>query len=1006
MKKIHLASIISSLSALVTLAGSTTVPSELETKVFSDPSMTPCPAVIAASPYGDLYVGVDMQGSVGKKLNMGYIAKLIDTDLDGKADKRTVFAKMDNPRGILSIDSRLIVLHSTQKEGKVENQQLSLFIDADGDGVADGPPKPLVKNIGNSKFLQSRGADHSTNNIRLGIDGWIYISIGDFGFIDAEGSDGRKLSMHGGGVVRVRPDGSEMETFIHGTRNVYDVSIDPFMNVFTRENTNDGVGWWARFSHYIQSGEYGYPSLYTNFPEDMLPALGEYGNGSGTGALYFEEPSWPVKYNKVNMMADWGRSQVYIHRLEKDGASFTTTPESFIGSSQVTDIDVDGSGRMYVSSWDGAGYLGNPEVGYVSIVTPKGWTYKEFPNLEKLSDKVLVALLKTPSSTARVYAQQEILRRGNQTFLPHLEEIAADKTVSAEGRVASLYTLAQLGGADAQDTLIKLSSDLVLKEHCIRAMTDRLKLAKNVDVNLLKAALNDNDPRVQVAATIALGRVGDLTLVNELIAQAAPPLEELEGSVVNNFTKSQVVTPGQSVDIDVDTKNYNDLYLIVNSSGDDSGAHAAWINPTITMGPNAFKMNSMKGNGLKIDLTGNLPKMSQARMKWKPAEKVSGKVVFGKDFSGKPFTKKLKGIGSGSQSVIKFKLPKHSDRFTAKGIITNAKGAVTFTVSQVAEPGKAGKLHSSPNSVVILPHIAMQTLLRLNAEEACIEALMSNDETMQRGALATMKFIHSEQVVDALISAANSNTKLKPKIVDTLIRLHQKEVDYDGSSWWSTRPNPDGPYYYPVDWSGTDKISAFLTSVHAGLGAGGKKKFISKLKKNKALVPVLNPRKKIIVVKNPVGKTSIEDIIIYVTQHQGNAKDGAKLIGKVGCIACHGVKPGDLVKGPDLTKLGNMSNADIAESIIKPGATIAKSWVTLTMKDGASHMGTIVKKDAKEIVLHNIAGIPTTLKTTQVAKTGPGLNMMSLHLCDDLSLKEFADLVGYIKSMDKSVKKK
>ena len=79
--------------------------------------------------------------------------------------------------------------------------------------------------------------------------------------------------------------------FIHGTRNVYDVAIDPFMNVFSRENTNDGVGWWVRFTHYIQSGEYGYPCLYKNFIDEMIPALGMYGGGSGTGALFLQEPS-------------------------------------------------------------------------------------------------------------------------------------------------------------------------------------------------------------------------------------------------------------------------------------------------------------------------------------------------------------------------------------------------------------------------------------------------------------------------------------------------------------------------------------------------------------------------------------------------------------------------------------------------------------------------------------------------------------------------------------------
>ncbi|MGJ8655377.1 MAG: DUF7133 domain-containing protein [Akkermansiaceae bacterium] len=991
MKKTIITSLISSLSAFSAVAGTTTVPAELETQLFAGPKMTPCPAVIAASPYGDVFVGVDMQGSLGKKPNQGYVAKLLDTNNDGKADKRTVFAKMDNPRGILSIGDRLIVLHSTQKNGKIDTQQLSVYVDADNDGVADGPAKPLVTNIGNPKFIKSRGADHSTNNIRLGIDGWIYISIGDFGFVGAEGTDGTKLSMHGGGIVRVRPDGSEMETFIHGTRNVYDVAIDPFMNVVTRENTNDGVGWWTRFSHYIQNGEYGYPSLYTNFPEDILPALGEYGGGSGCGNMYFEEPGWPEKYNKTFMMTDWGRSHIYIHRVEKDGASFTNEPEDFIGCSQVTDMDVDASGRMYISAWDGAGYSGNPNKGFVSIVTPKNWKYNKFPELTKLSATDLVNLLKTASSTARVYAQQEILRRNHMAYLPHVEAIAADTTVSKEGRVAAIFTYAQLANqlnTDSNAALSKLSADASIKEQCIRAMADRLKTAKQADLNLIKTALNDPEPRVQVAAAVALGRVGDPSAVSLLIEKAVPPTVKVELSDNEADGKSIEITGNQTVDIEVDISTYKELYLIVEGGADNHNDHVAWINPVV-----------VQKFGKSTDMT---------NYKWKSTKQDFAKTLINKTAYGKPLPNGAKGIGTHANSVIAYKMPAKAVTFKATGILTDPKGSAKFIVSRSPDPSQAGKIekiHSTPNSAIILPHIATQTLLKLDAQDACIAALSSADENMQRGALAAMKFMHSDKVVDALITAAEKDSALKPLIVDTLIRLHQKEVDYDGSTWWSTRPDPHGPYFYPVDWSATPKISSFINNHNAQLDTDAKAELVTKLKKNRAYVPELNPRpsKGGKVVKK-IGTTSIEDIVIHVTNNKGNPANGAKVINKVGCIACHATKLGDPVKGPDLTKLGNMKNADLAEAIIKPGATIAKSWVSITMKDGSNQMGTLVKQDDKEIILHNIAGIPATLDATQVAKTEPGLNMMSLHLCDDLTLKEFADLIAYMKSMDKSAK--
>ena len=209
--------------------------SDLDKTKFSDHTKTPSPAVLATSPYGDVFVGVDQQGSLGKAPNKGFVKRLRDTNNDGVADEVTDFVKIDNPRGIVVIGNKVIVLHCNLKDNKPYNQDITVFTDADNDGVADGPGKLLVKGIGNPKFIQDRGADHCTNGLRLGVDGWLYISVGDFGFVEAEGTDGQKLTCYGGGVARVRPDGSELEMFIHGTRNVYDVAIDPFMNVFQRK---------------------------------------------------------------------------------------------------------------------------------------------------------------------------------------------------------------------------------------------------------------------------------------------------------------------------------------------------------------------------------------------------------------------------------------------------------------------------------------------------------------------------------------------------------------------------------------------------------------------------------------------------------------------------------------------------------------------------------------------------------------------------------------------------
>lgn len=511
-------------------------PPGLTTTRFAGPDVTPSPACLAVAPTGEVFVGVDMIGSLGKDPGKGRILKLTDSDNDGKMDGHTEFAVVDNPRGILVMGSRVYVLHTTfsKETGKATGMALVVFEDKDGDGKADGPSQPLIENLSNTKYIQERGTDHATNGIRMGIDGWIYIAVGDFGFHNATDRSGKKLTMLGGGIVRVRPDGTEMEIFTHGTRNVYDVAIDPYMNVFTRENTNDGGGWNVRFSHHIQSGEYGYPVLFQHFTDEILPALVDVGGGSGTGALFMAEPGWPEKYNNVPMMADWGRSMLYMHRVTPDGPTFTQKEEEFMALPQITDLDVDGSGRLYLSAWDGAGYSGSPDKGYVIRAVPENWTYQAFPDLAKASVTALAQLLRSGSAVARLNASQELIARNDQQAVSAALEVASDKALPLYARVAGIYTYAQAAGKDGIAALTAFTKDAEVREHALRALADRKGLLNEVPGEPFLEGLKDSSARVRAAAIIGLGRLGRAETAGALLqtkvpASFAAPAKDVEG---------------------------------------------------------------------------------------------------------------------------------------------------------------------------------------------------------------------------------------------------------------------------------------------------------------------------------------------------------------------------------------------------------------------------------------------------------------------------------------------
>jgi len=544
---------------------------------FAGPDLVPSPSCLAVAATGALFVGVDMIGSLGKTPGQGKIIRILDTNRDGVIDSHTVFAEVDNPRGIISMGDKVYVLHTVfGSDSLAYNMDLVVFEDKNSDGIADGPSQPLIKNISNQNSLRSRGTDHSTNGIRMGIDGWIYIAVGDFGFFEAEDKTGKKMTMLGGGIVRVRPDGTEMEVYAHGTRNIYDVAIDPFMNIFTRGNTNDGGGWNVRFIAYNQTGEYGYPSLFKNFTEEILPALIDVGGGSGTGSYFLDDPRWPSAYNHTPLMADWGKSELFVHRVKPDGAGFAQQQENFLKLSQITDLDVDASGIMYLSAWDRAGYRGNPEKGFVIRMVPAGLQLEPAPDFKNAKADELVELLKASNAVTRLAAQQELIDRGSREVLNQVLALAKDASLPLQNRVASVYTFAQLACNEGVDALVELSREDKMREFALRALADRKTCLANVPVNAFIAATKDANPRVQAAAMVGLGRIGNPEASESLLKIPVPesfksPSYQTEGP--HAIPNSAIILPHLAVKALVELRPVADLIDAVES---DHSKLALW----------------------------------------------------------------------------------------------------------------------------------------------------------------------------------------------------------------------------------------------------------------------------------------------------------------------------------------------------------------------------------------------------------------------------------------------
>ncbi len=469
------------------------------------------PTGIAVSPEGVVFVSCDVNGTTNTKRGAGKVVRCEDTDGDGRADKFSNFVVgIDSPRGSCYVDDTLYL---------IQPPNLVAYQDRDGDGVAD-KKTVLVTNLGQD--LRSRGVVHGANGIRMGIDGWLYLATGDQGCFDATGTDGSQATLYGGGVLRVRPDGSRLEVLVTGTRNIYDIAVDPYLDLFARDNTNDGGGWGTRLHHLTELADFGYPNLYKHFSHEAMPSLVDYGPGAGTAMLYLHEPGYPEDLGDALYSGDYNTG-LAIHRRKRHGASYQIRQERITDSPRIVGIDVDGFSRMYIASRLGGGFgFASEPFGHVDLIRPKGDNGRAvYPDINGASDTELLTHLASRSQVARVNAMREIVTRGRRpSFTDGLLAMAKDANAPLYARVAALLTLKQLDGTKSHAALKDLYRDAELREFVVRALGDVADEFDDVSKAVCLAALRDHNPRVQMRGIIGLARSGDVNAAEAILPLA------------------------------------------------------------------------------------------------------------------------------------------------------------------------------------------------------------------------------------------------------------------------------------------------------------------------------------------------------------------------------------------------------------------------------------------------------------------------------------------------------
>jgi len=988
-----------------------------EATLFAAPPDVSYPVALCAAPTGEVFVAVDLNGSLDRKPDRGWIVRCIDTDGDGKADKFNKFVeKVESPRGLFWDNGTLWVLHPPF---------LRKYEDKNGDGVADNQEgEVLVKGIGFG--LDFRGADHTTNGIMMGIDGWIYIAVGDYGFIKATDKSGKDLQMLGGGIARVRPDGTELEIVSRGQRNIYDVAIDPYMNLFTRDNTNDGGGWEVRLSHVPLGAQMGYPSLFKSFSDELVQPLAIYGGGSPCGSIFIDESILPAPWNNMLYTVEWGQNCIMAHPLEASGATFKPEQQRIIDLSRPTDMDIDGSGRIFIASWKNGGFnFGKPDVGFVTRVVAKDAKANPFPDLTKASDDDVLKNLSSGSHVLRLYSSREILRRGEKPALVSgLEKIAGTEG-NLQGRVAAIYTLKQLLGTKSNDALAKLAGDAKVREFALKALADRISQNSGVPAKPFIDALADKDARVRVQAVTGLGRLnkpenGDAVvplvadtdpIVAHLAVHALVEMKAIDAGLKALDKGSEIVQPGvaRALQYMHDPKVVDGVIAQFEKTTTNPVQKRLLFKTLCRL---HFTESPYEGKwwGTRPDTTGPY----YYHKPWEQSEKISAVLKKGLATSEPEVQRDLllelrkHKVDLPEAMPMMLKLASEDAAFRATVIeLMVSRGNVpdealplleTVALSDKDDGAMRAKafqgLQKSANPKAL--DAAVRTVIAINKDpkphgdlnKVRNDYLIDNKHLGNLGGWTKLTddadAAKSEIAYTVLLNLDN-NKLTKPE--------QKKQIGGIIEAAWA-KPNV-ASLVRAVGNTKSQEFAAKVQSLSADTRAG-----VADAVKYAGTKIKLDP-KTVAAAKPTIAGMKYEDVLAAVMKEKGDAKRGAEVLTKAACVSCHTTSPKEPVKGPYLGDIaGRYNRAELAESILKPNAKIAQGFTThfFITKEKKRYDGFVTKEGAEEIELRNATGEAITIKTADINKRGKleEMSIMPEGLADGMTIDDLASLLSFL----------
>jgi glucose/arabinose dehydrogenase len=229
-----------------------------------------------------------------------------------------------------------------------ENGKIAMLTrNADG---TYGDRREIVKGI---PFLL-----HQNDGFAWGPDGKLYFGVG------STTDRGPEEHPWSGTVMRMNPDGAELEVFAKGFRNPYGIAFDPEGQLWVTDNGSDTPASPDELNRVVQGGDYGFPKVFGMPPEGSATRapVTLFGDHNSTdGLAFYTGDRFPQRYQGGIFVAMWGASDddtigraVGFVRLNRDGGSYKAAVEEFAtGFNRPLDVTMGPQGDLWVADFFG-----------------------------------------------------------------------------------------------------------------------------------------------------------------------------------------------------------------------------------------------------------------------------------------------------------------------------------------------------------------------------------------------------------------------------------------------------------------------------------------------------------------------------------------------------------------------------------------------------------------------------------------------------------------------------